>query len=328
MKHSFPDKKLYLAIVSFCICCGIFIAIFWRGSTPISSETHVDISPTLVITDINSDIPPKATTGTILENDNKGLTVSWVTRPNHRLTGKLIDHIATLEDSFAKGNHHAGYILAVKLKTCRLAPLTRNQLEVDVDSLIKDNMPQDMIERRISNFEFCEGIKASDREKHFDYFTLLAESGFTTALEVIGIMPDKMYMEFSKNSHLQRDKYIEVKTKFQMTKYQYLSKAASQGSMKALLAIANRNTHKVNSASLTRYSPVSLALANAIALKYFTEDNRTYSDANKKYNRLFKTATAEEIYIGEELSLEIIASIKDFGQAYEIRDAYGYGPGY
>lgn len=250
-------------------------------------------------------------------NERKMLT--WRTRPDHRLNGQFIEHIQILQDDFAKGNNHAGFILATNLLTCSRAASTKEELDSEVDYWIRDGQRQSMIDSHVSRFHFCEGISSDDRRQPISIFTRLAESNFTPALEVLGTMPDKTYMELTDKTQLERNDYISEKVEFQKAKYKYITRAAEQGSMKALLRLTSLAQHKpsiIEFNDATGYSSVSLALANAIVLKYFTEDNATYSRADFQYNKQFELATPQEVDLADELADEIILKVKSFGEAY------------
>lgn len=53
----------------------------------------------------------------------------FLKRPSYRLTGKLTDHLATLQEQYSNGDKAAGYTLAANLLRCDRAAVTKEQVE-------------------------------------------------------------------------------------------------------------------------------------------------------------------------------------------------------
>ena len=322
-KHS-VSRRSYLLIF---LVVVIAINLLMAARDFLSAPNHPQSTPELpTIEMLNdsvvdnakiSDVEPVATIDEV-ENDER-LPFTRLARPDHRLRGKLINHIAELTALFAQGNDAAGFKLAMNLSTCTRAAISQEELDADVEQWLGDDKEQYFIDTRVARFNFCEGVSQLEREQHLVYLNQLAESGFTPALEILGEMSDRKYMQSSQPSNLPRDQYIKIRSQFQQTKYRYLNQAAAQGSMLALQRLSWVNAHHpklVKEQHSEQHSAVSLALANTIALLYFSENNLTYDRATLQQNKLYQIATSEEIYLAEELAPNIIELIRHSGQAY------------
>jgi len=258
---------------------------------------------------------------TAVEDDQQTSSsqLTWLVRPDHRLSGRLVDHLAQLKARYAQGELEAGFILAVNLSTCDRAPHSKQALDSRVDLWIEEGRGQNFIDNLISRYDFCEGVGPEERAQHLAYFTDLADSTYIPAMEVLGSIFDKAYMQISKQADLPRDEYVKQKRLFQHKKYDYLKQAASQGSMYALQMLAGMNAHKpdwTQTELQQGYSSVSLALAHSMALLHFSEDNLTYSRASFRQDKLLKLATAQEVTLAEQLAAKLIQAIQSAGQAY------------
>lgn len=244
---------------------------------------------------------------------------TWIERPDWQLSGKYLDHIASLKSRFSKGDNVAGFILAANSYICDRASGSQSELESKIDRASDLVDSQRSIDRMISKFEFCEGVTQHEREQHVAYFSSLADSGFTPALEVLGSIPDNIYMQLTQQHNLPRDDYVNVRDQFKKTKYRYLNQAASQGSMFALFKLSYLNIHRpklIEAERQSGHSSVSLALANSIALLYFTENNVTHNRATYQQDKLYKIASPEELREAEQLASEIIFGIRESGRVF------------
>ena len=250
------------------------------------------------------------------QNEQITPTMAWLSRPSHYLPGKLVDHLDDLQKRFSDGEKAAGFVLAANLLRCDRAAVTKDQMELQVEAAIENNERPGLVDQIINKFEFCQDVPSELRSKHLPYFTQLAESGFTPALEVVSSIPDKMYMQFSGQAHLPRDEYIQKRNEFKATKYRYLNQAAMQGSMLALHKLSYLNSHQLDLVEKD-HTLVSLSLANVAVLLHLTENNISHSRGVFQQNRLNEIATPQELFHGQQRAMQIIKQIEDKGQAYE-----------
>ncbi len=241
--------------------------------------------------------------------------MDWISRPNWQLSGLYREHIDELKLRFAQGDQRAGFILAANALRCNRAASSQEQLEQKIQRATEYVDAQATIDREMNRFEFCQGIELSERQAHLDYFSTLAASGYVPALEVIGSIPDKLYMQYSHQADLPRDEYIARRDAFQKQKYGYLNQAASQGSLYALQRLSYINSHQPDLLEPGQ-SSVSVALANTMTLLHFSQDNTTYNRAQFQQNRLYDMVSAEELETAQQLSKQFVDKIENSGQLY------------
>ena len=248
--------------------------------------------------------------------------MSWLSRPTWQLDGLLTDKLPELQSAYEHGDQAAGFMIAAYLSRCDKAPSSKEDLEAKVEFAIEMG-EADLVDRLTQGYKFCLGVPTELREEHLKRFIRLSEDGFTPALEVIGSIPSKQYMEHMQLQALPREEYIIARDTFEKAKYHYLSQAAQQGSMLALLKLSHLNAHSpkhIQESSIRGHTSLSLALANATVAKHFTKNDLVYGRAEFIQNRLYQQATAKELFLAESLSAKMISEIQRAGQAYSAQE--------
>lgn len=246
----------------------------------------------------------------------------WLNRPFWQLDGLLTDKLPALQLAYQNGDKAAGFVIAAYLSRCNKAPSSKADLEEKVEFAIETG-EADLAERLTQRYNFCQGVPEEMREQHLTRFITLSKDGFTPALEVIGSIPSKQYMEYMKLEELPRDEYISARDAFEKSKYQYLTQAANQGSILALLKLSDMNAHSPKHIEESRnkgHTSLSLALANASVAKHFTTNDLVYGRAEFIQSRLYQKASAKEIFLAESLSANMVSKIQKIGHAYPARE--------
>jgi hypothetical protein len=249
--------------------------------------------------------------------------LAWQTRPKWQLDGLLVDQLSTLQKTYQRGDNAAGFVLAAYLSRCSKAPSSEKELEEKVNAAI-DTDEQNLAEQMMRRYYFCDGVSEELRSQHLERFIALAKDGFTPALEVMGSLPSKQYMQYMQLQDLPRDAFIAARDAFEKSKYAYLNQAAEQGSMLALLKLSSLNSHPpalIQEKRNDGHTSLSLALAYATVVKHFTQDDVVYGRAEFTQNRLYQQATAAELHLAATLSENMISKIELGGQAYSARES-------
>jgi hypothetical protein len=229
-------------------------------------------------------------------------------------TGKLIEQIKDLKTRFENGDKEAGYILAMNLRYCWRAPVDQKGFDARMQSAEDNHEVGAFIRRLEDSYEKCQGVDTTQKQQFYQIMQATAEQGYVPAQESYSQFNAEFYMASQDKKSLPRDEYIAEQKKFIAEKLNFLSRAAEQGSLKAMAKLANM----YNSQNYGEKGWIKAYAYNQAILR-FTDDNVLYRRYQWYIEKLTKNMTADEIAQAQALSLQLTTTIDANGTLYHIR---------
>lgn len=232
-------------------------------------------------------------------------------RPKWKLTGDIKAQLKQLQTATAKGDHRAGYRLAMNYKYCYTAASDEKQLAEKLQQADDFADSGKAINRIEQKYQYCQSISLTQRQTYIDQLIDAANNGQVAAQEVIGTITPEQYMQLQNSQNLERNQYIAKRDQFIEQKLQLLENAAHHGSIKALMKLSNMQ-HSQN------YGPNGYTKAyayNQIILE-LTEDNDVHNRYSWFQQKMFDQLDPQEIEQALEITETWLDKIRRNGTIY------------
>lgn len=309
---------LFIAIILIACLTSLFLNMT-GGTSIIDSPNHEFISsntkslePTEKAEEILTTPTDTANSKTILETvDRHNGQMLNIQRPNWKFDGQFIVQLEKLKSAATDKNNEASYILAMNLRYCMNSPIDDIALEKKLEQAYEFSDSELAVGEITKKYQYCSGIEQKQRNQFYSYSKAAANNGYVAAQEVIGSITPEFFMLSQGHEDLERDEFIVMRDNFIEQQIQFLERAAQNGSIRALVRLANMN----RSQQVGGNGYVKSFAFNQLILE-LTQNNEIYNRYSWFQQKLYEQLTAEEVNDAFAMSEEWLAIIKANGTLY------------